>query len=299
MTASAHPVKSLTQTDTDTPDDHGLVDMREGGSARAGSFVYVGNRLATGWHSHDFHQIEFALEGVVEVETDAARYLLPSQQAAWIPAGLRHETTIETAVKTVSVFFDPSLVPNAGDRARILAVPPLIREMMLFAERWPIERRETDAAAELFFAVLGRLVGEALDEEAPLSLPRTDHPLLRRATAYLHDHLEKVTIAEVSRLVGASERTLRRLFATELDTTWRRYLLQARLLRSMALLADDRYPVIQVASAVGFDSASSFSRAFQRWCGESPSTYRRRVAGVGTDPTRAGPTPGGIGARRR
>ena len=45
--------------------------------------------LVTGWHVHDVHQIEYAIGGVVEVETAAGHYLLPPQQAAWIPAGLR------------------------------------------------------------------------------------------------------------------------------------------------------------------------------------------------------------------
>jgi hypothetical protein len=30
-------------------------------------------------------------------------------------------------VKTVAVMFDPRLIPDAGDRARIIAVSPLIR----------------------------------------------------------------------------------------------------------------------------------------------------------------------------
>jgi AraC-like DNA-binding protein len=254
-----------------------MVDMRTGSRPRAGTFPYEGTDLVTTWHSHDLHQIEYALQGVVEVETASAHYLLPPQQAAWIPAGLRHQTTIATAVRTVSVFFDTSLVPEAGQRARILGVAPVVREMIVYGVRWPIERSGSDPEADAFFAVLGRLVANALDNEAPLSLPTSTEPVVAAAMAYTNDHLDFVSAADVGRAVGVSERTLRRQFRSELNMSWRTYLLQARLLRSMALLAEPGPTVLQVATSVGFDSASAFARAFSSRTGETPSAYRRRI----------------------
>ena len=254
-----------------------MVDMRTGGRPRAGTFAYEGDELVSNWHSHDLHQIEYALQGVVEVETATAHYLLPPQQAAWIPAGLPHQTTIATAVRTVSVFFDPALVPRAGERACILGVAPVIREMMVYGLRWPIERAGSDPAADAYFAVLGRLVADALEGEAPLSLPTSTEPVVAAALAYTNAHLDSVSAAAVGRSVGVSERTLRRQFRSELSMSWRAYLLQARLLRSMALLAEPGPTVLQVAAAVGFESASAFARAFLRRTGETPSAYRHRV----------------------
>ena len=124
------------------------------------------------------HQIEYAIGGVVEVETASAHYLLPPQQAAWIPVGLEHQATMNPDVKTVAVMFDPSLIPHGGDRARILAVSPLIREMMIYALRWPIDRADGDDVSDGFFRTLAHLVSEALDHEAPLSLPTSEHPIV-------------------------------------------------------------------------------------------------------------------------
>src|SRR5437667_3939451 len=107
MAVSARPVKKMSGSV-----NVGLVDMRNGGRSSAGSFYYEGDRLVTGWHSHDLHEIEYALQGVLEVETASAHYLLPPQQAAWIPAGLEHETTINTAVRSISVHFGAELVPE-------------------------------------------------------------------------------------------------------------------------------------------------------------------------------------------
>lgn len=59
------------------------------------------------------HQIEYAIGGVVEVETASAHYLSPPQQAAWIPVGLEHQATMNPDIRTVAVMFDRELVTRA------------------------------------------------------------------------------------------------------------------------------------------------------------------------------------------
>ena len=59
--------------------------------------------------------------------------------------------------------------------------------------------------------------------------------------------------------------------------TWRRYLLESRLLRSMALLAEPGRTVLDIATTVGFGSLSAFTRAFNSYTGDTPTGYRRRV----------------------
>jgi AraC-like DNA-binding protein/quercetin dioxygenase-like cupin family protein len=270
-------VSARSANDLPIPDNSGVVDMRNGSTIRAGTFAYEGTGLVTDWHAHDLHQIEYAFQGTVEVETQAGHYLLPPQQAVWIPAGLRHQTTIKTRVRTMSVFFHPDLVPDAGDSARILAAAPVIREMILYAARWTIGRPVADPVADRFFATLADLVADGLDRESPLCLPVSTEPLIADILAYTDRHLDRVTEEEVCRSVGLSERTLRRRFAAATGITWRSYLLQARFLRAMALLAEPGPTVLDVATAVGFDSVSAFSRGFARYAGENPTAYRRRV----------------------
>ena len=97
--------------------------------------------------------------------------------------------------------------------------------------------------------------------------------------AYTKEHLDAVTADEVSRAVSVSERTLRRLFQDTLGLSWRTYLLHARMMRAMALLAAPGQSVQETSTAVGFESLSSFTRSFTQFCGETPSTYRKRVGG--------------------
>jgi AraC-like DNA-binding protein len=256
----------------------GRVELRHGGRARGGSYLYEGNRLpplVTGWHSHDLHQIQYAIGGVVEVETAAAHYLLPPQQAAWIPVGLEHQATMNPDVRSVAVMFDPELLPPVDRRMRIVAVSPLIRQMMIYALRWPIDRADSDPVSDGFFHTLGHLVFEALEHEAPLSLPTSTNPIVAAAMSYTKAHLASVTAVDVSRAIAVSERTLRRKFDEAIGMPWRTYLLHARMLRAMALLAAPGQSVQQTATAVGFDSLSAFTRAFAQFCGQTPSAYRQ------------------------
>jgi AraC-like DNA-binding protein len=269
MTVSASSARLL-------PQSANLVELRRGGQARAGSYLYEGSRLVTGWHSHDLHQIQYAIGGVVEVETATAHYLLPPQQAAWIPVGLEHQATMTPDVRSVAVMFDPELLPAVDSRARIVVVSPLIRQMMIYALRWPIGRPDSDPVSDGFFQTLGHLVFDALENEAALSLPTTDNPTVAAAMAYTKAHLSSVTAAEVCRAVAVSERTLRRRFDEAVGMSWRTYLLHARMLRAMALLVSPGESVQKTADAVGFDSLSAFTRAFTRFCGETPSRYRQR-----------------------
>lgn len=248
---------------------------------RAGTWPEDALDLVTPWHTHELHQLLYAFEGVARVETDDALHLLPPQQAAWIPAGLPHRTTLRR-VRSVAVFFEPAMVPEHGDRVRVLSAAAPVREMIVYAMRWPIDRPASDPTADAFFAALALLATEWLDAvEAPLSLPTSRAPAIRAVMTYTQDHLADVTALDVCRATGFSERSLRRQFPAATGTSWQQYRTTSRVLRAMALLAEPEATVLDAATAVGFDSLSGFNRAFKRLTGEQPGEYRRRIRAPG------------------
>ncbi len=251
-----------------------LVSLRSRAGVAAGSYPFEGDTADTSWHRHDLHQLEYAFEGIVEVETATARYRLPSRQAVWIPAGLAHRTSFDKA-RTVSVFFDPALVRDTAARARVLPVEPVLREMVIYAARWPIGRPASDAVADAYFEALAGMVLEWLDHERPFYLPASSDPLITAVMRHTDAHLDSVSLEDVCRAVAVSERTLRRRFHAATGMSWRQYLLHSRLLHAMTLLVGDEGTVLGVATAVGFDSASAFSRAFQGYTGQTPTAFRR------------------------
>lgn len=263
--------------DTSSPETAILSDIRGPGMATAGTLAYEIDHLVTGWHWHRLHQVEYALEGVAEVTTPIGRYLVPPQQAIWIPAGVRHTVTFRQ-VRSVSVFFEPSFVPpEVCDRSRVLGVAPVLREMLVYGQRWPIDRQEEDPAADVFFAALAGVVLDHLDREQPLYLPSTADPLIAAVIEHTERHLATVTTTDIRDALGVTERTLRRRFPEATGMSWRTFVRQARLLRAMAMLAQPRPTVLEIAATVGFESPSAFGRAYREWTGMSPAAYRHQV----------------------
>jgi AraC-like DNA-binding protein len=86
--------------------------------------------------------------------------------------------------------------------------------------------------------------------------------------------LNAFSAAEIAAVFGLQERTLhRRLQAA--GTTFREELDRVRKTLSKQLLESTDLPVCDIAHALGYADSSGFIRAFQRWLGTNPSTWRR------------------------
>jgi AraC-like DNA-binding protein len=257
--------------------------MRRHDAVSAGAVEHRATELIEHWHSHEMHEIEYAVAGLAELRTRTTHYVLPAAYAAWIPAGVAHAPRLQN-VTTIAVFFDPTIYSFDRDQPAIIPVSPLLREMLRYATRWRIDRRAEDAEARTFFCAIADVVRRELEFEAPFASPLCDDPVIAEVLAYTTAHLCDVTAADVCRAVGLSERAMRRRFATELGVPWREHLQRARLLRAMALLSEPTRSVSEIAASVGFGSASALARAFRAWTGESPLSYRGRWLDESTTP---------------
>ena len=72
--------------------------------------------------------------------------------------------------------------------------------------------------------------------------------------------------------VGASSRTLARLFQSETTMTFRNWRQHLRVLEALRRLALGE-AVTNVALDVGFDSPSAFVQMFKKWLGQTPGRY--------------------------
>lgn len=228
--------------------------------------------LDTPWHCHDMHQLQYAFSGMIEVEDRFGSYFIPRALAAWIPAGVVHRTRIHR-VRSASIFFEPHMIPVAGDRIRIIQVSPLMREMVMGALRWPLYG-ELDRTGHAYFQALACLCTEWIEEEAPLRLPSLPDERLETAALYTRKNLKTCDIATVSKHCGLSERTLRRKFQASIGMSWEQYRQRARLLKAAALLNEGKLPIGTIAAEVGFESQSSFARAFKCLTGINPKEFK-------------------------
>lgn len=77
--------------------------------------------------------------------------------------------------------------------------------------------------------------------------------------------------AELASASGVGIRQLERLFARELGVSIGAHRRRVKLEQADALLRQTTRPVLDIALACGFASASQFARAFGRWKGVTPS----------------------------
>jgi len=86
---------------------------------------------------------------------------------------------------------------------------------------------------------------------------------------------EPIDAAALAGAVGISTRHLQRLFLSQLGTTLERHLFAIRLDHARQLLRQSTLPVLEVALASGFVSASHFSRAYKARFGLAPRHERQ------------------------
>ncbi len=241
---------------------------------RAGSHCSDGMQVDTGWHFHDMHQLLYAFEGAIEVESARGRHLIPRQLAAWIPAGALHRTIIQ-GERSGSVFFPATMVSAAGEYIRTVLVSTLMREMIREAMRWPINEA-LHATGATFFNAMATLCSEWIEHDTGLFLPTSGNQQIKRALEYTAQQLT-TTLTDVCSHVGMSERSLRRHLNDEIGMTWEAYRRRSRLLNAVTLLSESDTAVSEVAATCGFESPSAFAKAFRLAMNESPRAYRKRV----------------------
>jgi AraC-like DNA-binding protein len=84
----------------------------------------------------------------------------------------------------------------------------------------------------------------------------------------------QVTLDDVAAELKLTSRTLQRRLE-EAGLNFRLMVDDVRKLQAQLYLRDTQMPLAEVASALGFSDHASFNRAFKRWTGSSPGTFRR------------------------
>ncbi|HBN50414.1 MAG TPA: AraC family transcriptional regulator, partial [Thalassospira sp.] len=92
-----------------------------------------------GAHSHDWHQLIFAIEGTMTVTTKAGIWVVPPQRAVWVPPGVEHAVSHATFTRARHIYIDKNAPVDLPDRCTVLDVSPLLRELIRAATEIPIE----------------------------------------------------------------------------------------------------------------------------------------------------------------
>jgi AraC-like DNA-binding protein len=223
-------------------------------------------------HSHDDHQLVYVSTGVLAVETSAGSWVASKDRAVWLPAGTWHEHRFYGASRLHTVGFPGSRPPLPDTSPAIVAVSPLLRELLIACADPALTAREILRVRAVLRDQLRR------SSQQPISLPAAQDPRLAEACAIASAQLHRsIALARLARRVGASERSLSQLFRDELGMSYPQWRTNLRLLNAMILLSCDT-PVTTTAHQCGWKTSSSFIDAFRHAMGQTPGAYRKATA---------------------
>ncbi len=223
-----------------------------------------------GPHFHDDHQLIYGSTGVLEVFVPEGTWFTPSVRAVWVPAGTVHHWQVHGATTVRMIGIPTAMMPSPEHVPSLVAVDALLRELIITCSEQG--SAETPAARRLLRVLVDRVEPS---HQVPTVVPTLMDQRLRDAQRMLEaDMTASPRLAELGRAVGASERTLSRLFGDELGMSYTAWRTQLRLHRATLLLAEGR-TVTQAAAACGFSSPSAFVSAFRAAFGRTPGSLYR------------------------
>jgi AraC-like DNA-binding protein len=225
------------------------------------------------FHCHRRAQLVYASRGVITVATRSAAFVVPPQRAVWMPAQIEHRINAHHAVEMRSLYVEPEMAAQAPGKPCVLQVSPLLRELIITMVAWGNDYSPNSPQQHLMQVILDQIQTQP---SAELALPMpTEARLLRIARGLIANPADTRGLDEWAQEVGASKRTLNRLFQAQTAMSFRDWRQQCRLLRGLEMLANGD-SVTRVALELGYEHSSAFIAMFKRCLGSTPRRYLRQ-----------------------
>jgi AraC family transcriptional regulator len=214
------------------------------------------------------------------------------RKLALVPAGHEYRDWQEprTRSRIVFFYFDPAQIPVD---ARASSVEASWMPRLLFEDNalWETAVKlgrliESGSEDQHYCAALGVVLAHELVRRTA-GTRRVEPPARgglaawqqRIVSAYIEEHIaEQIPLAMLAQLARLSPYHFCRAFKRSFGLPPHRYHNARRIEHSKTLLAQPTCSVTQIALRVGFSKTSSFTAAFRKATGSTPTGYRRSLA---------------------
>ncbi len=213
-----------------------------------------------------------------------------TRKLIFVPAGCEfsHWHEARSGGRVVLFYFDPDAIPlvGAGDAGDQPSEPRLFFEdaaLLSTAEKLAALLEGPHCGSRDYVEALGRVLTHEL-MRMQQGQPRTKQILRgglaswqqRVVTTYIEEHLaESISLATLAELAGLSAYHFCRAFKQSFGLPPHRYHTARRIEHAKTLLAKHAFSVTDIGMRVGFAETSSFTAAFRKATGVTPSSYHR------------------------
>jgi len=169
-----------------------------------------------------------------------------------------------------NVYFEASTVAGMPTKCQVVAVAPLLRELIAGAVRIPTNYKKDSRESRLMSLIVDEM--QTLSA-LPFFLPTPSSEPVLGIVQHLLKHPDcDWTMMEWGRRCGYSGRTLARRFEEQCGVSFGRWRQMARLQTGLMKLAEGSN-VLEAALDAGYQSPSAFTHAFRKAFGSAPTDY--------------------------
>jgi AraC-like DNA-binding protein len=205
----------------------------------------------------------------MQVSAGQCLWLIPPHFGMWIPARIGHSIKMPDAVSMRTLYMRRGLA-RLPATCTVLHITPLLRELIVEAVRL----RELRTRDRLHCALRDLLLSK-LENAAPMPMSLT-LPQESRARAVadkvISNLAERQPFADMCTSVGASVRTVQRIFRREVGSDFESWRRQARLMKAVELLVAGN-SVKEVSFALGYRQPTAFVEMFRGILGTTPGAW--------------------------
>jgi AraC-like DNA-binding protein len=223
-------------------------------------------------HAHAWHQVVYAISGVLTVAVEGRSFVISPEQAVWLPTGLRHRVGSLLGAEFRSLWLAEEAGGNLPRGPTVFGVSPLLQALIVEAAEIAGRDDDNGYACRVTDLILDQL-RRARPLPGALPWPRSQG-LVALCEALYADPADERGPEAWGRELGMSERTLARRFEAEVGMSLRSWRRKLRLFKAIELLGGG-LGVTQTAMELGYGSASAFIYAFRTEMGCGPQTYMR------------------------
>lgn len=223
-------------------------------------------------HCHPWHQLVFPFTGLLQTQVGDKKFLVPHTTSIFVPAGVEHESLALTDTRFMGIYINPEFCRDVEPKVTPIFVSEFIKLLFIEIEtHFNSEEYDHNVQTNLVNVLLDQIQTSKVTNFR-LLVPK-DRRIKQMFDCYSMDPSISYTLDDWSSRVGATKRTLTRLFAKEFGTSfslWRQHL---RLVTSLTLL-ETNCSIQDVSTAVGYQNDSSYIKAFKARFGITPLSFK-------------------------
>lgn len=207
------------------------------------------------------------------------------------PAGFRFWGRWDKAVEIVVLTLEPAVVAKCADELHAANRNELVRctgkpnpQVLHLGLALEAEREAGHPNGQYFWESLSNALSISVLNQFSAFKQKIQHHSgglsshqLKRTIEYINDNLAfNLSLDVLATMLSMSPYYFERLFKQSVGRTPLQYIISCRVERAKVLLRTTRQPIMSVASQVGYQNHSHFSRLFRKLTGVSPSAYRNQ-----------------------